>query len=71
MSVEAGGLFGQREDRLLRTAELLDAALVRILDGLSRRKDGEESKSAINSWLDGLAAIRWRSRAARNPRVFQ
>lgn len=40
-----GGLFDQREAPLLHTVELPDAALARILDGLSRRKDGAELRS--------------------------
>jgi hypothetical protein len=40
-----GGLFDQREAPLLHTVELPDAALARILDGLSRRKDGAEMRS--------------------------
>jgi hypothetical protein len=40
-----GGLFDQREAPLLHSVELPDAALARILDGLSRRKDGTEMRS--------------------------
>jgi hypothetical protein len=40
-----GGLFDQREAPLLHTAEPPDAALARILDGLSRRRDGTEMRS--------------------------
>jgi hypothetical protein len=40
-----GGLFDRREAPLLHSVELPDAALARILDGLSRRKDGTEMRS--------------------------
>jgi hypothetical protein len=39
-----GGLFDQAEAPVLHQAELPDAALARILDGLSRRHDGDEMR---------------------------
>lgn len=44
-----GGLFDQREAPLLHNAELPDVAVARILDGLSRRKDGTEMRH-VNYW---------------------
>ncbi len=39
-----GGLFDPREAPVLHGADLPDAALARVLDGLSRRSEGEEKR---------------------------